>query len=42
MEERKTARAEKNWGRADEIRDALAKAGYEVKDTPDGAKISRI
>jgi len=42
VEERKTARAEKNWVRADEIRDALANAGYEVKDTPDGAKISKI
>ncbi len=42
VDERKTARAEKNWGRADEIRDLLAQKGFEVKDTPDGAKISRI
>ena len=42
VEERKAARAEKNWARADEIRDTLAEKGYEVKDTPDGAKISRI
>ena len=42
VEERKAARAEKNWVKADEIRDALAQKGYEVKDTPDGAKISKL
>ena len=42
VEERKAARAEKNWAKADEIRDTLAEKGYEVKDTPDGAKISKL
>ncbi|MEX1307495.1 MAG: cysteine--tRNA ligase [Eubacteriales bacterium] len=42
VEERKTARAEKNWAKADEIRDQLTEKGYEVKDTPDGAKISKL
>lgn len=40
--QRKTARAEKNWAKADEMRDALSAKGYEVKDTPDGEKISKL
>jgi cysteinyl-tRNA synthetase len=35
--ERKDARASKNWGRADEVRDALNAAGVVVKDNPDGS-----
>lgn len=41
-QQRAQARAEKNWALADEIRDALKEKGYQVKDTPQGAKISRI
>jgi len=33
VDERLTARAEKDWARSDEIRDQLAELGYEVKDT---------
>lgn len=33
LEERKTARASKNWKRADEIRTEIFKLGFEVKDT---------
>lgn len=40
-DERQKARAEKDWAKADEIRDRLAEKGYEVKDTPDGVKISK-
>jgi cysteinyl-tRNA synthetase len=32
IEERKIARSEKNWARADAIRDELAKLGYEAQD----------
>lgn len=39
VEERAQVRKDKNWARADEIRDELAQLGYEVKDTPQGAKI---
>nr|WP_202926951.1 cysteine--tRNA ligase [Gordonia desulfuricans] len=35
---RATARAEKDWGTADAVRDRLAEAGIEVTDTPDGAQ----
>lgn len=40
-EERATAREEKNWARADEIRDEMDALGYTVEDTPAGPKISK-
>ena len=36
IEERKTARAEKNFTRADEIRDKFVEMGIEIMDTPEG------
>jgi cysteinyl-tRNA synthetase len=41
IEERQKARAEKNWARADEIRDELAAKGITLKDTPQGVQIIR-
>jgi cysteinyl-tRNA synthetase len=41
IEERGTARAEKNWVRADEIRDILKAKGITLKDTPQGVQIIR-
>ena len=41
IEERGRARAEKNWARADEIRDILAARGIILKDTPQGVQIIR-
>ncbi len=41
VEERQQARKEKNWARADEIRDTLAEKGYTLKDTPQGVQIIR-
>jgi cysteinyl-tRNA synthetase len=40
LEERTRARAEKDWSRADEIRDRLKAAGVEIEDTPDGPQWS--
>jgi cysteinyl-tRNA synthetase len=40
LEERATARAEKDWARADAIRDRIAAAGIEIEDTPSGPKWS--
>ena len=37
--ERTQVRKDKNWARADEIRDELAEMGYIVKDTPQGPQI---
>jgi len=39
VEERTAVRKEKNWARADQIRDELSAMGYEVKDTPQGPQI---
>ncbi len=39
LEERKTARENKNWTESDRIRDLLAQKGYIVKDTKDGQVI---
>ena len=33
---RAKAKADKDWATSDKIRDALANAGFEVKDTKDG------
>jgi len=40
--QREKARKEKNWKEADEIRDKLAKLGYQIEDTKDGLKIKKI
>lgn len=36
---RDAARADKDWARADELRDELVAAGYVVEDTPDGTSV---
>lgn len=38
-DERKNARDKKDWKKSDELRDEIAKLGFEVKDTPLGQKI---
>ena len=38
-EERKKARAEKNWAKSDELRDKLKEMGYSVKDSKDGYEL---
>ena len=40
--ERAEAKAAKNWARADEIRDELAAQGYQIVDTPEGAKLQKL
>lgn len=42
LDERQTARAEKNWAKSDEIRDTLKEMGYAVKDTPKGQQLTKI
>ena len=39
LAEREEARAAKDFGRADEIRDRLAELGWEVRDSAEGAKL---
>lgn len=42
LEERQTARKEKNWKKADEIRDKIKSMGYEILDGKDGATVRKI
>lgn len=39
--ERIQARKEKNWARADEIRDEITAKGYVVEDSPEGPKVKK-
>ncbi len=41
VQQRQQARKEKRWKDADALRDQIAAAGYEVKDTPQGAKVEK-
>lgn len=40
-DEREKARKEKEWGKADELRKNIEKAGYEIKDTDEGPQIKK-
>ena len=42
VEQRKAARKDKNFARADELRDKIAALGYEVKETRQGTEINKI
>ena len=42
IEERQKARREKDYGRADEIRDELKKMGILLEDTPEGVRWKRV
>ena len=41
LAERQRARAERDFARADELRDELSARGFEVRDTPEGARLVR-
>jgi len=42
LEQRKTARTNKDWAESDRIRDEIKELGYEVKDTDEGQEILKI
>lgn len=42
LEQRKEARAQKDWARSDEIRDKLTELGYSVKDTRQGQQLIKL
>jgi cysteinyl-tRNA synthetase len=42
LNERMDARKQKDFKKSDELRDAIKAQGYEVKDTPEGPKITKI
>ena len=37
--DQKAARADKNWAESDRLRDEIASRGWQVQDTPEGAKL---
>ncbi len=39
LKERELARSEKDWSKADAIRDKIKELGYTIKDTPQGAQV---
>jgi cysteinyl-tRNA synthetase len=41
LADRETARTEKNFERADALRDELAERGFEIRDTPSGPRLVR-
>ena len=41
LDQRDLARSEKNWARADELRDEILALGYVLEDTREGTKVSR-
>lgn len=41
LEQRETARREKNWRLSDEMRDAIHARGYLIEDTPNGARLKK-
>jgi cysteinyl-tRNA synthetase len=42
VERRQQARAEKRWADADALRDEIAAAGFEVRDTPEGPQVTSV
>lgn len=42
LEERREARAKKDWGLADRIRDTLLEQGWKIVDTPEGSRLEKI
>lgn len=42
VEQRKQARADKNWAESDRLRDLITEKGYSVKDTKDGVEVHAI
>ena len=41
VEQRKQARANKDWAKSDELRDLMQSKGYEIKDTKEGTEIKK-
>ena len=41
LKEREVAREEKDWTRADELRDKIEEAGYHIIDTDEGARLTK-
>lgn len=42
VQQREAARRAKEWARSDALRDEIAEAGYEVRDTPEGSVVRKL
>ena len=42
VEQRKIARENKDWQKSDELRDLISEKGYIIRDTPNGAEVSKF
>jgi len=42
VQEREEARQQRDWARADRLRDELTQLGYSLEDGPDGTRVSRL
>ncbi len=42
IDQRKIARQNKDWAKSDELRDIIIKKGYNIKDTKDGMKVTKM
>ena len=42
VQQRMEARANKQWDLADDLRDAIAAAGWQLMDTPDGPNLEPL
>jgi cysteinyl-tRNA synthetase len=42
LQQRENARKEKNWSKADELRDSILSHGYLIEDGPQGARLKKI
>lgn len=42
LDSREKAREEKNYTKADELRKAISEAGYEIKDTDEGPRLTKL
>jgi cysteinyl-tRNA synthetase len=42
LKEREDARADKNWAKADELRDRIAEFGYKIKDESSGVQVTKV
>jgi cysteinyl-tRNA synthetase len=42
VDQRQAAREERDWVKADALRDEIAALGWQVHDTPDGPRLDKV
>ena len=41
LQQRQDAKKQKDWAKADAVRDQIARAGWKIVDTPQGARLEK-